>query len=516
MMRFSALMAILTVMASGGCRTSGQGAAKPVARSTAALAATLPYAPPITKPQVAEVRQTAFEQMPTPPPDTTGAEAIPRPQRADPTRQRAATLDLMEAIEMSLAQNPDLIALRRNEGVALGVLGVATTYPFNPYVQIQATPFQQRRIPGTGATYHYVLLMQTLQLAHQQRYRDQIGAASLNTVRWNIHQAELLNLAQTERLYFTALYLRGLRDLTRDNAQLNTELLSVLERQLAAGAIAAADVAIVRLDNRSTRHQARLAEQNYQTSLLDLRRQLNLPETANFEPDGDLTMYAFLPADPQRLAQTMGVGRPAPGAPGDEQVKQIASGRPDVLAAQSDLDTARANERLANASRTPDLQLGPYYQRTDAGTDFYGFRGQMDLLIINTGMPLLRQRQAEVAQRYTVWRQLQVRATLEAQAAIDRYERAREMSGALGDVSDRQLPIELQRLEQQFREGEVDILRLFTARTSLIQNRRAQLDSLNEVAQAAAQVTATTAAPPQSLVVLRGRQPAAAPPARPF
>jgi cobalt-zinc-cadmium efflux system outer membrane protein len=421
----------------------------------------------------------------------------------EPVGRPPQFLDLGDAIETSLARNPDLIALRQNEGVAIGVMGVAQTYPFNPYVQFQATPLQRRPDGSAGATYHYVLLMQTIQLAHQQRYRDEIGSTSLNTVRWNIHQAELLNLATTERLYFTALYLRGLRDLTRDNARLNTELLSVLERQLAAGAVAGADVAIVRLDYRSTQHQAQLAEQAYETALLDLQRQLNMAPGEPLALEGDLTWYNFLPADPSRLAQAVCGSQIRLQIEPVESLRQVAGGRPDVLAAQSDLETARANERLANAMRTPDLQIGPYYQRTDSGTEFYGFRGQTDLLIINTGMPLLRQRQAEVRQRYTVWRQLQVRATLEAQVAVERYERARRLLLSLGDINDRELPIELERLEQQFREGEVDILRLFTARTSLIQNRRTQLDTLNEVAQAAAQVTAATAVPPHVLAVVR-------------
>ena len=38
-----------------------------------------------------------------------------------------------------------------------------------------------------------------------------------------------------------------------------------------------ADVAIIKLDNASTRRQAALAGANYQTALLDLKRQIGLP-----------------------------------------------------------------------------------------------------------------------------------------------------------------------------------------------------------------------------------------------
>ena len=54
-----------------------------------------------------------------------------------------------------------------------------------------------------------------LELAHQQRYREASAQAALNQVRWNIVAAELTNTATTEKLYFTALYQRDLRDLAR-------------------------------------------------------------------------------------------------------------------------------------------------------------------------------------------------------------------------------------------------------------------------------------------------------------
>ena len=186
-------------------------------------------------------------------------------------------LSVRAAIETGLAQNPDLIALRQTEGVGVAAVGVAQTYPFNPWVQVQATPYQRNSSGGSGSTYHYVLLMQQIQLGHQQQYREQAACAALNGVRWNVLQAELLNVAQTERLYFAAVYQQGLRDLADIYAENNRQLLDILERQKEAGQATGADVAIVRLDARSTRQQQRIAEANLQTALLDLKRQLCLP-----------------------------------------------------------------------------------------------------------------------------------------------------------------------------------------------------------------------------------------------
>ncbi len=393
-------------------------------------------------------------------------------------------LTLLQAIELGLAHNPDLVTQRQAERVSEAALGVAETYPFNPSVQIQATPYQRAQdgVGGDGNTNHYVLLMQQIQLANQQQHREEGASAALNSTRWSILQAQLLNVAQTERLYFSALYQRGVRDLTKANADNNEQLLTIFERQLQAGQATAADVSIVRLDVQSTRQQAQLVEANYQTAMLDLKRQLNLPMSQPLELHEDLTRCRWHAAD------------------GNDIVASLAANRPDVLAARASLDAARANCQLADAARTPDLQAGPYYQKSDSGVTFVGFRAQIDLPIINNGSPLLRQRSEELHQQTIAWQQLQTRAELEARAAIDRYERARQLIAASTSTNDTALPIELQKLEAQFVEGEVDVLRIFQARTSLIQSRRVFLDTLNELAQSAAAVTAATGVPPQSLV----------------
>jgi outer membrane protein TolC len=63
------------------------------------------------------------------------------------------------------------------------------------------------------------------------------------------------------------------------------------------------------------------------------------------------------------------------------------------------------------------------------------------------------------------------------------------------------LPIELQRLEAQFKAQEADILRVIQSRTGLLQNQRADLDALDELLQSAVPVTAATGTPLESLAV---------------
>ncbi len=428
------------------------------------------------------------------------------------------TLTLDDAIEHGLVENPDLVALRKAEGVSAAAYGVAATYPFNPFVQVRVTPYQLNTAGGSGGIYNYVLLQQNLQLAHQQQFREDVAASQLNQVRWNIHNFELLNAAQTTRFYLMALYQKGLRDLTRKNANLNEQLLQISEKREEAGDITKADLAIIRMDARSTRQQADLAEATFQTALLDLRRQLNIPLESAIELREDLTALRWKPTRDAALSQ-MGDFSPVmdinfnniDGLVDRDLVKRLADGRPDLMAARADVETARAAYRLANASRMPDLMFGPFYQRDDFGTWYVGFQGQMDLPVNNNGQPLARQRAAEHDQRTVTWQQLQVRAEMEALAAVDRYERARRLVDTARPEMQSDLPTELQRLEAQFKENEVDVLRIFQARTSLIQNRRASLDLLNELAQATAAVTATTGLFPRALLTAGEPLPPAGP-----
>jgi outer membrane protein, heavy metal efflux system len=483
--RFASLGLLLGAVASAGCRTSGvvqQSAGVNVPRATARSNTSPRPATGTVEPADVADKESRSEQQPSEIRQVAAREEVEHVPGVSSTLSVPMSLTVRQAIETALAQNPDLVALRQAEGVSAAAVGVAETYPFNPFVQVQATPYQNTPSGGTGTTYHYVLLMQQIQLAHQQRFREEAAGAALNSVRWSLLQAELTNVAQTQRLYFTALYLRGLRDLAELNAKNNREFLTILERQVEGGQASAADAAMVRLDARATRQQFQLAEANYQTALLDLRRQLGLPHDAPIVLDDAVLQFDWSPASGEQLAT-------------------MAESRPDVMAARADVDAARAGTGLADATRTPDLQIGPYYQRTLDGSNFLGFRAQMDIPVLNNGMPLLRQREAEQNQRTMTWQQLQTRAKLEAQAAADRYERARQLVADISIRDRSDLPVELQQLETQFKANEVDVLRVVQARNSLIQSRRADLDSLNELLQAAATVTAASGLPLESLTV---------------
>jgi len=418
-----------------------------------------------------------------------------------------AEVSLQQSINITLAQNPELITLRQTERVSSAAVGVAETYPFNPFLQVQATPYQHIDGGPDGTTAHYVLLQQTIQLAHQQQFREEGATFALNSIRWNIHQAELVTLAQAQRLYFTALYQRGLLELAEATDQNNQELQRIVENQLAAGAATAADAAIVRVDARSSRQQVQLVTANYQTALRDLARHAGVAPEQLRSVAGDLRTISWqLPGTSCELTLNDNVDNQdftlsQLGYNARSTALSLAATRPDVMAAHSDIDVARASLSLATANKTPDLQLGPYYQRGADGRTFVGFRGQMDLQFFNDGTPLERQRAAEYCQRVTTWQQTQRRAELDAIAACERYEIALSNLTLIDTSETASLPEEFAGLERQFVAGEVDVTRVLQARTSLIANQRSRLDLLNEAAQSAANLVGATGIPIETLSI---------------
>ncbi|MGH7136534.1 MAG: hypothetical protein ACREHD_12395 [Pirellulales bacterium] len=106
---------------------------------------------------------------PLPPFNSDQKEELPRPPaNGEIASARPTPLTLPAAIETSLEQNPDLVALRQAEGVSRAVVGVARSFPFNPFFQFQATPVEQAPASAVSSEpnaaqkiYQYYLVMQT-------------------------------------------------------------------------------------------------------------------------------------------------------------------------------------------------------------------------------------------------------------------------------------------------------------------------------------------------------------------
>jgi outer membrane protein, heavy metal efflux system len=230
---------------------------------------------------------------------------------------------------------------------------------------------------------------------------------------------------------------------------------------------------------------------------------LNLPLDCPLALGQRLTDFVWAPVQDLDAPDP---NHPAAACPQSLAASLVAA-RPDLMAASAGVSVAGANMLLSKAARVPDIQAGPIYETADDGTHYLGLRLQSDVPVWNNGTPLLNQRRAELQQQRLSYAQLRERAMLEAQTTIDRYERARRfVAKSAGDeslVAGEAMPVELRQIMDQFAAGQAEVLAVFSTQNSLLQDRRAYLDLLNESAQAAANVVQAAALPPQRLALDR-------------
>jgi len=416
-------------------------------------------------------------------------------------------LTLEEAIETALRGNPSLVALRQDEPVSRAALRVARSYPYDPSMQVMVLPQSRFDNGETGSVANSVQIMQTVELAHQLRYRWQAGRAQLNRTRWRIVKAELRSVAETERRFFAVLYRRKLHALRKGLADLNEQLLGVLRRRYDAGQATAADVALAEMEARSSRQQAELAETALQSVRLDLQAYLGLDPKSPCVVAGHIEDWSWLPAE-EALAASIGNREPDSRSgqiPADELVELLAAGRPEVQAARADLQAAVAKCKLASASRVPNLDVGPVYERDEDKTVFWGVAAQMAVPVFGSKRTLALQRRTEVGRKRVALQQLRRQARIEIRAALSQYERGRSLVERFHTDGDEELARQVQSVENLFNAGQADLLRVYAARSQALQVRMDRLQALDTLARAASDLIESSGIGPEVLPLLLKR-----------
>ncbi len=425
------------------------------------------------------------------------------------------SLSLQQALTGAITSNPDLVTLRTGAGATASAeaVEVARHFPttLNPTVFIDYRPITL--IPfgtfangpgattgtktGTGATtggtttatahhpfysfgqgYLVVAYRQPLEFGHQTTHRYGIAKAAYTQLQWQIVQAELNTLVQTYRFFQTAAYRREKAKVADKLAVFNENLRDTLDRRLRANQAQPADVALAKVEAKATRQQARAAQQDYLTALTDLRNQIGVPDSAaETEPLGEFTLPGNIP-------------------PLDEQgmVDAALRSRPDLKAAQANIDGTAAAVRLAKGDRIPPVIFGPQYVQDEAGLQYIGFNLIPTLPILNNGKPLVRQREADQRRAVVAFQQAQQRIMAQVRAAVAKW------NGATGLVTDssgltEELSREADSLERLFEAGQTDLGRVTQARQRVIQLENAQLDAVFTATQAQADLMAALGIP---------------------
>lgn len=401
------------------------------------------------------------------------------------------SISLQAALYGTITNNPDLVALRNSNVASPEAVEVARHFPttLNPTVWIDYRPITL--IPrdtfassgsgtgtGTGQTtnkgpfYHYgqnyilFSIRQPIELGHQTTHRHEVARAALNQQEWTVVQAELVALVQTYRFFQTAAYRREKLRVAKDLSAFNDRLVLSLEKRLEANQVAAADVVLARVENESTRQQVDVARQDYANALADLRNQVGLPEqAASAEPLGEFVLPANVP--PLEEAAL---------------VQMALQSRPEIHAARAQVRGALAAVNLARGDRIPTPVVGPQYAMDEAGIQYIGLILVSPIPILNSGKPLVRQREADLRRAQTNLAQIEKRTVIQVRAAAAKWNAANRLVSQTGNLTG-SLRGQVDRMERLFDANQTDLSKLLQARQRLIQLENARLDALWQATQ---------------------------------
>ncbi len=483
----------------GGIRSPVSRSAKPAPAGPARLPAAMPNLGPrlIASSPPSPTLFSDIGRGWTVPPSTSrppsalpGAAAMPVPGPPPPPLADSALLGgqsiaLQAALYGALTSNPDLVTMRQGNPLAASAeaVEVARHFPttLNPTLWIDYRPITlippTEAIPSTttskgghhGGYYHfgqdliYISLRQPVELGHQTEHRYHIAQAAYDQQRWTVLQAELTALVQTYRFFQTAAYRRERFRLAQQLADFNDRLLSTLQRQLEASqaGVTAADVALARIESQGTRQQVKAARQDYLTALADLRNQIGIPEEAGeIEPLGEFTLPPYIPpVDEQAMIQT------------------ALANRPDIHALNAQVAGTGSAVKLAKGDQIPTPIIGPQYEMDEAGVQYVGMVFITPLPYVNTGKPLVVQRQAEHQRAIVAVQQAQQRVIAQVRAAVARWNAATDLVKDSSGLT-QALAKEVAALERLFELRQTDLTRLMQARQRLIQLENSRLDAV--------------------------------------
>jgi cobalt-zinc-cadmium efflux system outer membrane protein len=329
-----------------------------------------------------------------------------------------------------------------------------------------------------GQFYFYLSVRFPIELGHQTTHRYNIAKAAFEQQRWTVIQAELLALVQSYRFFQTAAYRRERLKVARDLADFNDRLLKTLEQRLEANQIVAADVVLARVESRATHQLVKAAQQDYVTALTDLRNQIGIPESAGAaEPLGSFTLPPYIPSVKEQ-----------------EFIEMALQSRADIHAARAAVAGTKAAENLARADRIPSPVVGPQYATDEAGIQYVGLVYITPIPILNTGGPLLRERQAEHQRAHIALQQAQQRVVAQVRSALAKWNGASELIKETSGLTT-ELAREVSKLERLFDQGQADLSKLLQAQQRLIQLRTSEVDAIWAATQAQADLLLALGAP---------------------
>lgn len=261
----------------------------------------------------------------------------------------AYAMTIEEAVGLALRQNPDLQALRTEEGIALGKLEKARL-PFksNPtldsYVSKKERPENDS---GSAYTNYGIKVTQEFEIAGQRGSRITVAENELIGIKAGVKDKERILTADVKNAFARSLAMKNKNALAEEIIRLKEEFLGYSRIKFQAGDISGLDVNLAEVELSKAKKELLLLQRDYRESILTLQGFFGEA------PDLTLSLHGKLPSE-------------LPVLPDKKSLKGFAlNNRPDAMTAVSEVEKTKASLSLIKKEVIPNISLSGFYDRDE-------------------------------------------------------------------------------------------------------------------------------------------------------
>lgn len=378
------------------------------------------------------------------------AEAAPLPIARPGDEPLEGGIGLQEILDIALAQSPDL-AVQRSRLSESRMRALATGLLPNPVVGGGA-----KKVSG-GSSGPLLEITQELPINGVRKLERRSANLAYTADQNMLLRETQVILVGVQEAYLGVLTAVEARNVEAEAVEISRNSNEIVADRFKSGLISSLPFNLAKADYANAVKSLNLAEKDVQLARQVLARRLGLEE-ATLPPIYGSVRESFLPSnlDPANFH------------------------RPDKSAASLRVQSAQTAISAAQRARIPNPVLG--YAREEAGNDTENFfKVGVEVPILNTGVPLVRQRMAEAGTIRSERAALDISVEAEREQATERLLSRQEAVRVYEEEIRPSIDQSLESAQAAFQGGITDLSLLIQTQQRLIEMERGYVSALREL-----------------------------------
>lgn len=292
----------------------------------------------------------------------------------------AVPLTLDEARSLALRGNPNYLAVTQRLAVAEADLLTASTYPWNPELEMEGPGSLSRGSRGSFDRFE-ARLSQEVEWAGQMGLRTRASEFGSASTGGEVRDAARGLIQGVEVAYAELIAARSRWAVAEDIRILNERLRHAVRVQLEEGEVSVLQANLVEIESGRARARVLEEERRVRTAEIELARIVGLPAGTEIEP---VDPEGARPPEPDELSET-------------DLLAEAVVRRPDLEAAEAEVARSRTLDRLATREALPNLHIQGIAEREAPGAPLrWGLGLSISLPLFDRNQGLRARRDAEL------------------------------------------------------------------------------------------------------------------------